>query len=331
MELLGEVIDYGYVQGTSSELLKAYVFSEPVMVEAPSKGIGSLKLPDNKTISSMAAQNSIMAGDKDRSKKNEIFVDIIEELNVTFSSTGTVQNMEIDGRIQMKSFLHGTPDLLVGLNQDLAIGKTGSSYGSVVMDDCNFHECVNLEEFEYDRVLKFNPPDGEFIVMNYRITKEVMPPFRVQPFMEDAGAGKVDLVIKIKCDLPENNYAGNVIVKCPMPKSTLGCSCELGQGVTGQSAEYLPGEKAIQWTIKRFESNAEQFLRCHMALPAASLASPEKTRKEMGPISLNFEVPMFNASGLNIRFLKTTERSKSYNPHRWVRYVTRSNNYTVRL
>ena len=107
------MVDYGYVQGTSSELLKAYVFSEPVMIEAPSKGIANLKLPDTKTISSMAAQNSIMTGTQDRSSKNEIFVDIVEELNVTFSSTGTVQNMEIDGRIQMKSFLrtlvqHGT-------------------------------------------------------------------------------------------------------------------------------------------------------------------------------------------------------------------------------
>merc|ERR1711871_116296 len=69
IELLGEVVDYGYVQGTSSELLKAYVFSEPVMVEAPSKGIANLKLPDTKTISSMAAQNSIMAGTQDRSSK----------------------------------------------------------------------------------------------------------------------------------------------------------------------------------------------------------------------------------------------------------------------
>ena len=97
--------------------------------------------------------------------------------------------------------------------------------------------------------------------------------------MEDAGAGKVDLVIKIKCDLPENNYAGNVVVKCPMPKSTLGVSCELGNGVTGQSAEYLAASKTVQWTIKRFESSAEQFLRCHMALPSAAMNSPEKTRK----------------------------------------------------
>jgi len=221
LELLGEVVDYGYVQGTSSELLKAYVFSEPVMVDQASRGMPNLKLPDNKTISSMAVQKSIMSDQNERSSKNEIFVDIIEELNITFNSNGNVQNMEIDGRIQMKSYLHGNPDLLVGLNQDLAIGKSGNAYGSVMMDDCNFHECVNLDEFEYERVLKFNPPDGEFIVMNYRITKEVAPPFRIHPFMEDAGAGKVDLIIKIKCDLPESNYAGNVTVKCPMPKGTL--------------------------------------------------------------------------------------------------------------
>ena len=56
------------------------------MIEPVSRGIGgiNLKLPDAKTISSMAAKNSIMAGEKDRSKKNEIFVDIIEDHMVTY-------------------------------------------------------------------------------------------------------------------------------------------------------------------------------------------------------------------------------------------------------
>merc|ERR1711934_557956 len=42
MELLNEVLDYGYVQGTSSELLKAYVFSEPVMVDQSRGGLPTL-------------------------------------------------------------------------------------------------------------------------------------------------------------------------------------------------------------------------------------------------------------------------------------------------
>lgn len=330
IELLGEIIDFGYVQGSSTELLKTYVFSEPMMVEQTSSKMPSFNLKDNRTISSNAVQKPISISERNN-KKNEIFVDIIEELNVTFQSNGMVANMEIDGRIQMKSYLSGNPDLVVGLNQDLAIGKAGNLYGSVVMDDCNFHECVNLSEFEYDRVLQFNPPDGEFVVMNYRITKEIVPPFRIQPFMEDAGPGRVDLIIKVRCELPDSNYAGNVVVKCPMPKSILGCSCDLGAGVTGQQTDYAQSSKVLTWTIKRFEGGQEQFLRAHMSLPPHAMQAPERTRKEMGPITMNFEVPMFNASGLNIRFLKITERSKSYNPHRWVRYVTRSSSYVCRL
>ena len=45
---------------------------------------------------------------------------------VTFQANGMIANMEIDGRIQMKSYLSGDPDLVVGLNQDLAIGKAGN-------------------------------------------------------------------------------------------------------------------------------------------------------------------------------------------------------------
>eukprot|EP00479_Gromia_sphaerica_P010533 TRINITY_DN4879_c0_g1_i1.p1 TRINITY_DN4879_c0_g1~~TRINITY_DN4879_c0_g1_i1.p1 ORF type:complete len:84 (+),score=16.88 TRINITY_DN4879_c0_g1_i1:401-652(+) len=42
-ELLDEVIDFGYPQGTSTELLKAYVFNEPVVIDTP-KLLSQLKV-----------------------------------------------------------------------------------------------------------------------------------------------------------------------------------------------------------------------------------------------------------------------------------------------
>ena len=62
------------------------------------------------------------------------------------------------------------PELRVGLNQDLNIGRDSGavSYG-ITVDDCNFHECVQLDEFERDRTLVLKPPDGEFTLMRYRI------------------------------------------------------------------------------------------------------------------------------------------------------------------
>ena len=63
-----------------------------------------------------------------------------------------------------------------------------------------------------------------------------------------------------------------------------------------------------------------------------TLATPSGPglRKELGPISLSFEIPNHNVSRLQVRYLKIAETSKGYQPGRWVRYVVTSNNYTVR-
>ena len=58
------------------------------------------------------------------------------------------------------------------------IGKGGGGYGGCVLDDCNFHECVKLDEFDESKKLIFLPPEGEFVVMNYRVTSELTRPSR---------------------------------------------------------------------------------------------------------------------------------------------------------
>lgn len=154
-------------------------------------------------------------------------MDILERLNVLFSGTGYIINSTIDGCIQMKSYLSGNPELKLALNSDLVIGKGalvgvrkrggrtrgsefwreiysqiqicfsqvhtggGSGYGAVVLDDCNFHECVRLDEFESSRTLSFFPPDGEFILLNYRITGEFRAPFRIFPTVEEISPYRV--------------------------------------------------------------------------------------------------------------------------------------------
>ena len=53
------------------------------------------------------------------------------------------------------------------------------------------------------------------------------------------------------------------------------------------------------------------------------------------PITLDFQVPMFTASGLRIRFLKVWEKS-GYNSTKWVRYLcnsgkdTKTGHYEIR-
>lgn len=47
-----------------------------------------------------------------------------------FFAQGYVLTSEIDGTIQMKSYLTGNPEIKVGLNEDLAVGVRSSSSNS---------------------------------------------------------------------------------------------------------------------------------------------------------------------------------------------------------
>jgi hypothetical protein len=37
----------------------------------------------------------------------------------------------------------------------------------VELDDCRFHQCVRLTDFDATRTISFVPPDGEFELMRY--------------------------------------------------------------------------------------------------------------------------------------------------------------------
>lgn len=49
----------------------------------------------------------------------------------------------------------------------------------VVLDDCQFHESANLEQFEMDRSISLTATQGEFALLNYRCMSNIRPPFKV--------------------------------------------------------------------------------------------------------------------------------------------------------
>lgn len=321
-------------------------------MEAPKQAASSMRFGRSKTVSASAVQRPIsMMHTRSSGKKNEIFVDVLERLTVLFNSSGYMINSAIDGCIQMKSYLSGNPPLRLALNEDLVVGKDAAvGYGTgVVLDDCNFHECVDVSEFESARALSLVPPDGEFVVMNYRLTSDFRAPFRVFPLLEEVSPYKVELVLKVRADIPSRNYGANVTIKFNTPRSATTVKPVIGPASTaaagarggsgtpasgaaaagaGQVAEYDAKERSVVWQIKKFSGGTEHTLRTKISLSAASGAS---VRKELGPISVSFEIPMYNVSNLQVRYLRIAEKAKSYKPHRWVRYATQSSSYVSRL
>ena len=70
-----------------------------------------------------------------------------------FNASGYVINSSIEGCIQCKSFLKDNPSLKLALNEDLIVGRGSTNGGSLVLDDCNFHDSVQTHEFDNNRTL----------------------------------------------------------------------------------------------------------------------------------------------------------------------------------
>lgn len=81
----------------------------------------------------------------------------------------------MDGHIQMRAYLTGTPECKFGLNDKLVIDSNErGATDAVELDDCRFHQCVRLDEFDTSRTISFIPPDGEFELMRFIVTQLIL-------------------------------------------------------------------------------------------------------------------------------------------------------------
>ena len=336
-ELFDELIDSGVVQDISTEKIRPNVFNDVIVVkpEETSPGSGSLmsrikrgELISEKTKRSSASQFSVLSGDKER--KNEIYIDVVERLNTVFNPLGTIISADVEGSIIMKSFLAGAPDLFLGLNEDLVLGKNDgrAKYASVILDSVNFHESADFSKFESEKVVSIKPPNGEFTIMNYRLTSELPQPFRIVPSIEVISPYMGELTIRITANFASTSNGMKCELTVPVPKSTTSLAVDYPAGVQKQTHEYKVNEKQLIWKIEKFPGGSQQSIKIRF-----STASPinAAARKEISPITMDFDVPMHSVSGMAVKSLRIEERSKSYQPQRWVRNITQAGSYAVRF
>jgi AP-2 complex subunit mu-1 len=254
--------------------------------------------------------------------KNEVFIDVIESVNILMSQKGTTLRNDVTGQIMMKTFLSGMPECRFGLNDKILLEKESANKAKtkdpkmgIAIDDCTFHQCVKLGKFESDRTITFVPPDGEFQLMSYRVTDNVDFPFRVKPIIRELGRTRIEVDLKVKSIFNSRLEASNVTINIPMPKNTAVARITTSSG----KARYKAESGAIVWKIKRFPGGMEYGLSGEVELMASTM---EKTWSRP-PISMDFQVTMFTASGLSVRFLKIVEKSR-YQTVKWVRYVTKA-------
>lgn len=314
-ELLDEVMDFGYPQTCESRVLREVITQESNRLDvAPRPPVALTNAVSWRT-------------EGIKHKKNEIFLDVVEKLNLLVASNGTVLHSEIIGAIQMKSFLSGMPELKLGLNDKLmfeATGRSSTKIKSVEIEDIKFHQCVRLARFENDRTISFIPPDGEFELMTYRLNTHVKPLIWVEAVVEPHSHSRIEYMVKSKAQFKSRSIANNVEIIIPVPKDVDSPSFKASIG----NVTYYPDRDAVVWSLKQFTGSKEYLMRAHFGLP--SISSDEDSESWKAPIQVKFEIPYFTVSGLQVRYLKIIEKS-GYQALPWVRYITTNGEYQLRM
>lgn len=314
-ELLDEMMDFGFPQMSESRILKDFITQDFHVSDLP-------------YAASAATDVVSWRPEGIHHTSNEVFMDVIETLNVTVSSAGSVLRSEIVGQILCRTALTGMPELTLGLNEMFNESfrgerqQRGREQGEI--EDIKFHQCVRLGRFEQDKTISFIPPDGKFDLMTYRVSSNVRPPVWADCIIEQR-ASRLEFVVKVRTQLKSRLTAKNVVIKVPVLPDVTAPKYQCPKG----KIKYNPEDDTVDWTIKDFKANAEYSASGEFRLPSIGDAKQrdEATRR---PLVLHFELPYFAVSGLQVKYLKVFEKS-GYQALPWVRYITKSGDYQIRM
>jgi len=314
-ELLDEVCDNGYPQFTEAKILSEFIKTDAHALE---------KAPT----APMAVTNAVSwRSEGIRYPKNEVFLDVLENVNLVVNADGRIVRSEVAGALNLKAHLSGMPECKLGLNDKVMLQaqrKQGRGK-SVELEDIKFHQCVRLARFETDRTISFIPPDGQFDLMNYRITTPTKPLLWVEAVVERPSRSRVEYTVKLKTQFKQRLNATGVEIKLPVPPDAVSPEVKAALG----SVTYAPEQEAMLWKIKTVPGGKEILMRAKFNLPSVSAAEDDGAARKP-PITVKYEIPYYTVSGVQVRYLKVIEKS-GYQALPWVRYITRSGNYEFRI
>ncbi|ETN99343.1 hypothetical protein RFI_38138, partial [Reticulomyxa filosa] len=225
--LLDEVIDQGYPQVVSVDLLKQYIHQGSAKQVQSSNQADSNRETRELTTAITGTIPWRQEG-KYMYQTNEVYLDVVEEVHAIVNQQGKELSCYCNGKIMMKSSLSGMPICRFGLNDKVSMQKRREARGSkkkvsdksgIELQDVTFHKAVRLTRYDQDKTIMFTPPDGEFELMAYRINKVALP-FSVQHEIDERGRNRIEYNITIKSKFENYHQANNVKVIIPVPSHT---------------------------------------------------------------------------------------------------------------
>ncbi|RNF14864.1 putative clathrin coat assembly protein [Trypanosoma conorhini] len=307
LELIDEMMDFGYPQTTEPGLLQTFVGA---------KGIDAARM--KRPAEAEGVTTRLTGKTPWRSsglwyRVNEVFVDVLEELYVLVSQTGQVLESNIAGRVVVKSFLSGMPECRLVLSDE--VGQYDASY----------HACVSLQA---DRTLAFVPLDGVFLLMRYRAALAAPPPLKVlHTRFTEVSKTRTEVEFGLKCEIAAGLRCDEVEVRIPCPENTADVKVNVARG----HAKFDGVQHAVIWTLPSVSrKDEEMLLAAEIVLLAPTVAASEQAWARP-PIKISFTTPSHALSGFSVKELRVEEPLLRYTPSKWVRYLTTAGQYEWRL
>jgi hypothetical protein len=265
-----------------------------------------------------------------RHSSNEIYVDLVEEIDAIVDANGRVVSSDVNGSIQAQAHLSGVPDLLMTFADPALI------------DDCSFHPCVRYARYEIDRVVSFVPPDGDFELMKYRVKNAhdlINPPIFCTPQIsfgdsEESTQGRITVNVGVKpinsLILPNNRKGGgggsgsglvieDVAVTIPFARVVRTANLTVNIG----TILYDEAAKVAKWVIGKLDPSKRPQLTGTLLL----LSGDDKP-EENPPLQLHWRIPQASVSGVSVSGLSMV--GEEYHPYKGVRCITKSGRFQIR-
>ncbi|KAF9899288.1 AP-3 complex subunit mu-2 [Lobosporangium transversale] len=306
-QLLEEMMDDGYPLTTEPNALKEIVPAPNIL----DKVISTMGAPTSVSTKKMPHGMSNLPWRKAGVKyaTNEIYFDIIEEIDAIVDSTGKAVSCEAHGTIQANCRLSGMPDLTLSL------------VNPRLVDDCSFHPSVRFNKWESDKVLSFVPPDGHFQLMSYRVNlpSQQNLPVQVKPSINIGTNGaKFDITVCLRNT--EGKSLEDVVLILPLHKSTtnLTAHCNVGQYM------FDPVGKVLRWDIgKIVPRERAPVISGSFAFGSANSEAAANAGYNIG---LEFMIKQHSLSGLMLEGMKLFNESKPFK----LRRITKAGRYQIR-
>lgn len=327
-EMLGEMLPFGYPSNMEPTYLALVVPGLP----QPKSGFdfhASLLKPSNERAEKAAASAMDHSYDSRmilwrelgiKYRRNEIFLNVDEKVHVTTDSHGRCLLSSIDGEITLKTHLLGMPVCRFGFADERT---EAGLLDKISLDDFKFHKCVDLAKYDTDQVIRFVPPDGTFQLMLYHVNNKFPLPFKVIPKTRIEG-DKMTIRVTLRSTFDSTITASGLTLTIPTPndviKNTITCS--------NGKAKFSAGENSISWKFNKIYGDLEHTLTAELRLSEDDEFSQKHTSAKT-PLSLDFTMDMYSASGLQVKFLKVVEKS-NYRTVKWIKYSTVAGSYEIR-